>query len=164
MIETAHKLSLEEKHIAFLYCLLNKCVFCPSGGKLDQGILHWPYDMHYRKKVALGTILLGTCYRLLSVVVSNHPFTYVPRTYWLVQLWLLLYFPNLWVAKIELPSNKPPRLTIASCYSEMTHAHTVIYFRKTLLTWLLVCFSCMITISSTSFLFISVDIRMGTHD
>ena len=83
-----------EEHIAFLWVLICKYIFCPSSARPSMEYLPLAKALVHGDHIALGCVFLGSLYSNLRKTVSREPFHYLGGGAWFLQCWLLAYFPE----------------------------------------------------------------------
>ena len=76
----AAELPPEEDHFCFLWILYCRYIACPPSGRPTTGCRHVIKLLATGQQVALGTILLATCYRGLADAVLSPAFESMPGT------------------------------------------------------------------------------------
>lgn len=83
------------EHITFLLMWLCKFVFCVASVKITKENTYIAEVLAEGRPLALGTFVLSRLYRGLHFITSNDMTVNVGGPFWLLQLWLQAYFPEL---------------------------------------------------------------------
>ncbi|XP_065854978.1 uncharacterized protein [Euphorbia lathyris] len=113
-------------HILFLWTLVCRYIFCTASGKVTAEYKEIAYELGNGKKLALGSMLLGATYHHIAHVVSTEPFARLGGNLWIVQLWLLAYFPQL--RSSPLNTSMPIGRSLMSCITKITQTNKFFNF------------------------------------
>ncbi|XP_065853650.1 uncharacterized protein [Euphorbia lathyris] len=113
-------------HFLFLWTLVCRYIFCTASGKVTAEYKEIAYELATGKKLALGSMLLGATYHHIAHMVSNEPFTRLGGNLWIVQLWLLAYFPQLQSSVLD--TSMPIGRSLMSCRTKMTQTRKFFKF------------------------------------
>ncbi|XP_062001411.1 uncharacterized protein LOC133718567 isoform X2 [Rosa rugosa] len=85
----------DQEHISFLLYWLCRYVFCVPSIGIEKEWSHLAQVLHQRTDVALGELVLASLYRGLQKITANPFDGKAQGPFWLFQMWLQIYFPDL---------------------------------------------------------------------
>ncbi|BBG93335.1 autoinhibited Ca2+-ATPase 11 [Prunus dulcis] len=105
----------DQQHMLFLLYWLNRFVFPNRSSAVLLEYRHLAEALHNHTDVGLGPTVLAHLFKNLHTATLENPLNLsAPGAFWMIQIWLQVYFPELRFPDIVLPENQVLALPLIS--------------------------------------------------
>ncbi|CAL2266455.1 unnamed protein product [Prunus armeniaca] len=97
----------DQQHMLFLLYWLNRFIFPNHSSTVLLKYRHLAEALHNHIDVGLGPIVLARLFKNLHTATLENPLNLsAPGAFWMVQIWLQVYFPELRFSNVVLPDDQ----------------------------------------------------------
>ncbi|CAL2239239.1 unnamed protein product [Prunus armeniaca] len=105
----------DQPHMLFLMYWLNRFVFLNRSSAVLLEYRHLAEALHNHTDVGLGPTVLAHLFKNLHTATLDNPLNLsAPGAFWMIQIWLQVYFPELRFPNISLPNDQVLALPLMS--------------------------------------------------
>ncbi|BBG99802.1 hypothetical protein Prudu_009610, partial [Prunus dulcis] len=105
----------DQQHMLFLLYWLNRFVFPNRSSAVLLEYRHLAEALHNHTDVGLGPTVLAHLFKNLHTATLENPLNLsAPGAFWMIQIWLQVYFPELRFPDVVLPENQVLALPLIS--------------------------------------------------